>query len=162
MAKARRSSARAATRSRPAGFVKAKDAAKRTRPRPAAAGKAGGERSDKGAPAKVAIERLPEPARAIARALDRLIRLCVPGCTASVKWGNAVYRTGDLAFAAIMETKRGVNLALPGAALSDPQGLLEGTGKVMRHVKMHSVAEVSRAGVRELIVAASEVGLKGM
>lgn len=162
MAKARRSSARVAPRSRPARFVKAKDAAKKTRPCPAAAGKERVERADKGAPANVAINRLPEPARAIARALDRLIRSCVPGCTASVKWGNAVYRTGNMAFAAVMETKRGVNLALPGASLADPHGLLEGTGKVMRHVKMHSVQDVGRAGVRELIVAASAVGLKGM
>src|SRR5580704_8619206 len=34
-----------------------------------------------------------------------------------------------------------------GAALPDPEKLLEGTGKGMRHVKLRSVADVKRPGV---------------
>jgi hypothetical protein len=45
-----------------------------------------------------------------------------------------------------------VNLMFPrGADLKDPRGLLEGTGKAMRHVKMFSVEHVGRPGVRALV-----------
>ena len=45
-----------------------------------------------------------------------------------------------------------VNLMFPrGADLKDPRGLLEGSGKAMRHVKMLSPADIDRSGVRALI-----------
>ena len=41
-----------------------------------------------------------------------------------------------------------VNLLFPrGVDLKDPQSLLEGAGKAMRHVKMHSAVDVDRPGV---------------
>jgi len=45
-----------------------------------------------------------------------------------------------------------VNLMFPrGVDLKDPEGLLEGSGKAMRHVKMRLCADVDRPGVRQLI-----------
>ena len=45
-----------------------------------------------------------------------------------------------------------VNLMFPrGVDLKDPEGLLEGRGKAMRHVKMRLCADVDRPGVRQLI-----------
>ena len=45
-----------------------------------------------------------------------------------------------------------VNLLFPrGVDLKDPKGLLEGSGKAMRHVKMHVPADTSRPGVGALI-----------
>jgi hypothetical protein len=41
-----------------------------------------------------------------------------------------------------------------GAALPDPGKLLEGTGKSARHVKLRSVAEVKKPGVKKLIAEA--------
>jgi hypothetical protein len=41
-----------------------------------------------------------------------------------------------------------------GAALDDPAGLLEGTGKRMRHVKLRRGQQVYAAALSELIVAA--------
>lgn len=41
-----------------------------------------------------------------------------------------------------------------GASLPDPEGLLEGQGKRMRHVKLRSPADLDRRGLLELIVAA--------
>jgi hypothetical protein len=50
-----------------------------------------------------------------------------------------------------------VNLLFPrGADLKDPRGLLEGTGKAMRHVKMFSVADVGRPGVCGLVSQAKK------
>ena len=49
---------------------------------------------------------------------------------------------------------------LRGAKLPDPGKLLEGTGKGVRHVKLRSVAEVKRPGVKRLIVEASRLNKK--
>ena len=43
---------------------------------------------------------------------------------------------------------------LRGAALPDPEKLLEGTAKGVRHVKLRSVVEVKRPGVKKLIAEA--------
>jgi hypothetical protein len=41
-----------------------------------------------------------------------------------------------------------------GTSLPDPVGLLEGTGKGLRHVKIRSLEDAERAEVRELIATA--------
>lgn len=123
-------------------------------------------RTDFNQPGEVAIERMPEPSRSIARAADAMIRASVPACECVVKWGNPVYSTGQgaarKAFAAIMETRKGINLALPGVALIDPHGLLEGTGKTMRHVKLHDPDAPNSDAVKALVTQARAVGLEGM
>ena len=49
---------------------------------------------------------------------------------------------------------------LQGAALPDPEKLLEGKGKGVRNVKLRSVADVKRAGVKKLIVEAAKLNKK--
>ncbi|MDX1419960.1 MAG: DUF1801 domain-containing protein [Rubricoccaceae bacterium] len=41
-----------------------------------------------------------------------------------------------------------------GASLDDPDGLLKGTGKALRHVRVRTVEEAERPAVRRLIEAA--------
>jgi hypothetical protein len=41
-----------------------------------------------------------------------------------------------------------------GAALRDPNGLLQGSGKFMRHVKLKSAGDVDPAALQQLIEAA--------
>lgn len=41
-----------------------------------------------------------------------------------------------------------------GVGLADPEGLLQGTGKKMRHIKVRSVEDAKCAAVRSLIAAA--------
>jgi hypothetical protein len=51
-----------------------------------------------------------------------------------------------------------VNLGFPsGASMPDPNRVLEGTGKKMRHIKFASLAEVERSFVRRYIQAAMEL-----
>jgi hypothetical protein len=47
-----------------------------------------------------------------------------------------------------------------GAALSDPEKLLEGTGKGVRHVKLRSIADVKKPGVKKLVVEAAKLNKK--
>src|SRR6267378_7618051 len=49
---------------------------------------------------------------------------------------------------------------LRGAKLSDPEKLLEGTGKGVRHVKLRSVADVKKPGVKRLISEAAKLNKK--
>jgi hypothetical protein len=44
-----------------------------------------------------------------------------------------------------------------GAALPDPEKLLEGTGKGVRHVKLRRVADVKNPGVKKLIAEAAKL-----
>jgi hypothetical protein len=43
-----------------------------------------------------------------------------------------------------------------GASLSDPAGILEGTGKKLRHVKLRSVADAKRPAIAALLREAIE------
>src|SRR5215468_7719979 len=47
-----------------------------------------------------------------------------------------------------------------GAALSDPEKLLEGTGKGVRHVKLRSIADVKKPRVKKLVVEAAKLNKK--
>lgn len=51
-----------------------------------------------------------------------------------------------------------VNLGFPrGVDLDDPDGLLEGTGKKARHVKIHSEEQIESPGVLTLLQASIDV-----
>ena len=55
-------------------------------------------------------------------------------------------------YAYIMPFRSWVNLGFfRGISLADPQGLLEGTGAKLRHVKIRSLGDAEQPGVRELI-----------
>lgn len=55
----------------------------------------------------------------------------------------------------IMPNRSWVNLGFyQGAHLIDPNTLLEGTGKNLRHVKIHSLEQVCHPAIRSLVVAA--------
>jgi hypothetical protein len=46
---------------------------------------------------------------------------------------------------------------LRGAALPDPEGLLEGTGKSVRHVKVRTTADVKKPALKKLIAEAAKL-----
>ncbi|HEY7030200.1 MAG TPA: DUF1801 domain-containing protein [Thermomicrobiales bacterium] len=48
-----------------------------------------------------------------------------------------------------------------GASLPDPEGLIEGTGKNLRHVKVRLVEDAERAGLRGLLEAAGRIEGEG-
>lgn len=52
----------------------------------------------------------------------------------------------------ILPHKSWVNLGFfRGAILDDPDGLLEGTGKSMRHIKIHNLKQVKSKNIKDLI-----------
>jgi hypothetical protein len=61
----------------------------------------------------------------------------------------------DAPFGYVNAFKAHVNVGFfHGAALTDPAGLLEGTGKYMRHVKVKPGRAVDRSSLEALITAA--------
>lgn len=98
------------------------------------------------------IAVIPEPQRAVVVALRALLREAAPGLEESVKWGKPVYGRGTANLLSIIAHRAHVNLQVfNGAALDDPDALLEGTGKGLRHVKCRTVEDVARPGVRSLV-----------
>jgi hypothetical protein len=93
-----------------------------------------------------------------ARASRALVRRLVPDAEEKVHraWKTVAYGRSKK-FCAISPHKSWVNLQFHrGKALPDPSGLLEGTGRSMRHVKLASAKDLRRRGVAALIRAAAE------
>lgn len=103
----------------------------------------------------------PEPLRPVAVALRDIILHLHPDVDEAVRLGDraASYGVGPRkmieGYAYIMPHAGWINLGFyRGAALPDPQGMLEGTGAAMRHVKVRSVEDAGRGEVRDLLTAA--------
>jgi len=82
------------------------------------------------------IEKAPPAQRSILLSLRAMLLEEIPGLEEHYKWSRPVYsKKKDLLY-----LKSGKTYATLGffdaAALKDPGGLLEGTGKSMRHVKI--------------------------
>jgi hypothetical protein len=62
---------------------------------------------------------------------------------------------GDAAFAYVNAFKAHVNVGfVRGAEIADPEGLLEGTGKFLRHVKLRPERDVDATALVKLIETA--------
>jgi hypothetical protein len=101
----------------------------------------------------------PVSIQAVEAALRAVIRAECPTIVERVDFGNrliaygASMRMRDLMFAIIAHRDH-VNLQLAdGADLPDPTGIVEGTGKRIRHVKIRSTDAAASAAVRDLIHA---------
>ena len=69
--------------------------------------------------------------------------------------GHPTACVADAAFAYVNAFKAHVNVGFfRGAELADPAGLLEGTGKYMRHVKLRPDGEIDATALIKLIESA--------
>jgi hypothetical protein len=103
------------------------------------------KRKDFGTTADSFFDDLAETVAPLARELRGVIRKAMPDATESIKWGMPVYESSRLV-CAIRPAAGYVALQFyEGAtALPDPDGLLEGTGKTMRHVKIRSKTDIRK------------------
>jgi hypothetical protein len=94
--------------------------------------------------------------RVVVAGLKRVVKELAPGTKETVNaWGVPTFVEKN-PFAFYMVGKKHVTFGFPFAtSLPDPNGLLEGSGKNMRHVKLRSADDLEKKGLRELIVAAS-------
>lgn len=99
-----------------------------------------------------------EPLRPVVESVRALIFEIDPDACEVVRLGEkaASYGCGPRkmidGYAYIMPFHSWVNLGFfQGASLTDPQGLLEGTGAKLRHIKLRTVDETEKPGVRALV-----------
>ena len=107
------------------------------------------------------LEMMAEPLRPVAVALREAIMRLHPEVSEVVRLGEraATFGVGPKkmseGYAYILPHSRWINLGFfRGASLPDHEGLLEGTGAAMRHVKIHNVDEARRPEVLTLLAAA--------
>jgi hypothetical protein len=92
---------------------------------------------------------------AIARRWFEVMRGCGDDVRELLHDGHPTACVGDAAFAYVNAFKAHVNVGFfRGAELADPNGLLEGTGKFMRHVKLSPERNVDTAALTKLIETA--------
>lgn len=89
---------------------------------------------------------------AIARRWFEVMRDCGHDVRELLHDGHPTACVGDAAFGYVNAFKAHVNVGFfRGAELADPKGLLEGSGKVMRHVKLSPEREVDPGALTKLI-----------
>lgn len=104
------------------------------------------------------ISQAPAPQDGILSALRMLLQDAVPGTSEAIKWGRPVFATTK-DFAYLKSGKTYVTLGFYRAdLLKDPKGLLEGTGKTMRHIKLRSLRDVDATMLRTWLKAAAKGG----
>jgi hypothetical protein len=97
----------------------------------------------------------PVELRAIAQTWFMQIRQCGDDVRELLHDGCPVACVADAAFAYVNSFKSHVNVGFfYGAMLEDPAGLLEGSGKRMRHVKLKPGHPLNVTALRNLIIAA--------
>ena len=98
--------------------------------------------------------------RKVVQGLRNFVKETVPGTKETVNaWGIPTFEAKD-PFCFYMVGKKHVTFGFHyGTSLKDPEGLLEGTGKNIRHVKLRTVEDLQRKGLKGLMQAAAR--LKG-
>ena len=92
---------------------------------------------------------------AIARHWFEVMRRCGDDVREILHDGHPTACVGDAAFAYVNAFTAHVNVGFfRGAELSVPNGLLEGTGKFMRHVKLRPEDDIDIAALMQLIETA--------
>jgi hypothetical protein len=92
---------------------------------------------------------------AIAQHWFEVMRACGDDVRELLHDGHPTGCVGDAGFAYVNAFKAHVDVGFfRGAELADPDGLLEGTGKFMRHVKLRPDHDLNAAALVKLIEAA--------
>jgi hypothetical protein len=95
------------------------------------------------------------PLKALARPWFERMRACGADVREILHDGCPTACVRDAAFGYVAAFTAHVNVGFfHGATLADPAGLLEGSGKRMRHVKLHSGHAADAAALDALIAAA--------
>ena len=116
------------------------------------------KRSDFGKPVDGFIKKRPAEQQKILTELKKLILAAAPDCEAQLKWGMPHYTINGKYYAATSAHKAHVNLILFGAAtgFDDPDGLLEGSGKMGRHLKVTTAKDLPKAKVKKWLATAAK------
>src|SRR5947207_15088287 len=88
----------------------------------------------------------------IAKHWFEVMRKCGSDVRELLHDGHPTACVNDAAFAYVNAFKAHVNVGFfRGAEIADPEGLLEGTGRLMRHVKLKPGSDVDSSALKRLI-----------
>jgi len=103
----------------------------------------------------------------VVKGLRALVKRTLAGCEEYVNpWKIPSFDSNGTVCGFMTGKEHVTFIFLRGAALPDPEGLLEGTGKHVRHVKVRTMADVKKPALKKLIVEAARLNkrepVKGM
>ena len=106
-----------------------------------------------------AVQALALGARRLIRKMLPRVQETVDGSAPVLSYGYGAGYRGMVC--TLILSKSGVKLGLVGGAqLPDPSGLLEGSGRVHRYIRIEAPSDLERAGVPPLLAAAREAWRK--
>jgi hypothetical protein len=87
----------------------------------------------------------------VVAAIRAIVQEAAPEAKESIKWAQPVYEV-DGPFAYIKAHSGSVNFGFwRGVDLTDPGGLLEGTGGKMRHVKLAGMSDIRKRAFKDFV-----------
>lgn len=93
--------------------------------------------------------------------LDNLILKHAPDAKSTIKWSQPVYENADGPFVFMKGNKNHITFGFwRGAELTDPDGVLEGAGEKMKHVKIKSKDGINESQLSAFIQQALELNRK--
>lgn len=96
--------------------------------------------------------------RGVLKGLRALVKKTVAGCEEYVNpWKIPSFDSNGTVCGFMTGKEHVTFIFLRGAELADPEGLLEGTGKSVRHVKVRTTADVKKPALKKLIVEAAKL-----
>ena len=95
----------------------------------------------------------PPAQRRLITTLRRFVARIAPSLQESVKWGNGCWLHGKIPVAYVYTAEDHVQFGfLRGASLRDPNGLLQGNGQYVRHVKVRRPADIDEGVFAALLL----------
>lgn len=95
-----------------------------------------------------------------AQGLRALVKEAAPQATEAFKWSQPVYVSNG-PFCYIQAHRQHLNIGFwRGTELVDPEGLLEGDGAKMRHIKIHDAETIPEEALRALVQQAHSLNLE--
>ena len=94
--------------------------------------------------------------QAVIRALRKFVKRVAPQLQESVKWGNGCWVLGKAPVAYVYSAPDHVQFGFfNGSALKDPNGLLQGNGKFVRHIKIRKRSDIDESAFGSLLSQAA-------
>jgi hypothetical protein len=96
--------------------------------------------------------KLDEKKERIVMQVERLATKICPECAREIKWNALCYFKGGRPFVGILPYSKYTQVIFDrGSELKDPKGLLEGKGKLMKHIKIFDIEDLQNKKVADYI-----------
>ena len=88
----------------------------------------------------------------IVRQIEKLTTEVCSTCEKDIKWNALCFFKEDRPFVGILPYSKYTQVIFDrGAELQDPEGLLEGKGKLMKHIKIYEIEDIKNKKISSYI-----------